>query len=403
MLLLLGLLAFVVVAALVGAGAGGGLDGRLITWIEAHRRHPATVIAIRLSRLGVWWFVLALTALAAGLLAWAKRRQQAAYLLYTIALSLTLNLALKLLFKRHPPGDPAHLVEASNYAFPSGHTMTATAVATGLTMVAWHTRWRWPVLVIAGLGALTMGLSRVYLAVHWPSDVAAGWALGLTVALFVRAAFPWPFTTNGDKAEPLGSEEVAGEGAIEGPSEASADAAAGTPAPPPLEVVFLDWGDTIMVDYGTPGSMAEWPKVEAVAGAQEALGLLRRDHRLVVATNAGSNAAEVRKALARVGLDALVDEVVSSSDVGAAKPSPAFFEAALRAASTSGAPLAASRAVMVGDSWPNDMAGAKAAGLRTVWLNPSGAPPPDGAAPPDAEIAALAELPAAVARLARSS
>jgi FMN phosphatase YigB (HAD superfamily) len=168
-----------------------------------------------------------------------------------------------------------------------------------------------------------------------------------------------------------------------------------------VDVVFLDWGGTLMVDDGSQsGPMAGWPEVTAVEGAQEALEALRPDYRLVVATNADdSGARDVRAALFRVGLDGLVDDVVSSRDIGARKPDRFFYRAALLRAGRGGVPLAVERAVMVGDSWPNDVAGARAAGLRAVWFNPGRAPRPAGAEPPDAEIARLADLPAALAAL----
>ena len=116
-------------------------------------------------------------------------------------------------------------------------------------------------------------------------------------------------------------------------------------------------------------------------GAQDALRRLRPHYRLIVATNADdSGERDVLAALSRVGLDGLVDGVVSSRDVGARKPDALFYRAALLRAGRAGLPLAPARAVMVGDSWPNDVAGAQAAGLRAVWFNPSKARRP--AAPP---------------------
>ena len=157
-----------------------------------------------------------------------------------------------------------------------------------------------------------------------------------------------------------------------------------------------------MVDDGTQGGpMAAWAHVVAVPGAQEVLRCLRPRYRLIVATNAAdSGSDQVRAALARVGLDDLVDDVVTSRAVGACKPDPAFFRAALRAASA-GRPFSPRRAVMVGDSWENDVAGALAVGLRAVWFNPSGGGRPCGAPAPAAEIAKLSQLPPALEGLAR--
>jgi FMN phosphatase YigB (HAD superfamily) len=168
-----------------------------------------------------------------------------------------------------------------------------------------------------------------------------------------------------------------------------------------VEVVLLDWGNTLMVDDGSrPGPMATWDRVAATPGAHEALRRLHPRYRLVIATNAEeSGAPEVRAALARVGLDGLVDDIVTSRDVGVRKPDPAFFAAALRVGFADRAPLPG-RAVMVGDSWENDVVGAAAAGLRTIWLRDPGARRPEGATAPDAEIAHMSQLPEALGELA---
>jgi len=147
--------------------------------------------------------------------------------------------------------------------------------------------------------------------------------------------------------------------------------------------------------------MKDWETVEAEAGAREALLRLRKRYRLVVATNAADSPAYfVRLALARVGLDDCIDDVVSSADVGDHKPNYAFFRAALLREGERGVPLDPRRAVMVGDGTSNDIAGAQRAGMRTIWYNPTKRRFPDGAQPPDLVIRKLADLPAAVDRLA---
>jgi len=383
--LLAGLLAFVVVAALVGAHAGGGLDGRVISWAEAHEHRSLNALAVGFDYLGRWWLAIAGIVAIAGVLWLAGRRAQARYLALAMALSLSLNLLLKLVFRRVPPGGGT-VVKASTYAFPSGHTMTATALAAALALIAWPTRWRWPVLLAGAAFAGAMGLSRVYLAVHWPSDVAAGWAMGVVVAFAVRAAVHLP---------------AAGGAPAAGPSAASAKPRA---AGSPIDVVFLDWGNTLMADDGSQaGPMATWLKVQEVDGVQETLRRLRLRYRLIVATNADdSGVRDVRAALSRVGIDELIDDVVSSRDVGTRKPDPLFYRAALLRAGFAGVPLAPERAVMVGDSLENDVAGAQAAGLRAIWFAPRRAGRAAGAPIPDARIHRLAELPAALTRLGGS-
>lgn len=387
------LLAFVVLAGAIGVHAGGGLDGRVVTYFEARQRAPLTTLAVGLGRLGVWWLVLSVTAILVATLWYYGRRAQATYLGFTMTLCLLLNLILKLLFQRQPPGGGT-VVAASNYAFPSGHTMTTTAFVTAIVVILWVTRWRWPVVTVAGLAAVAMGASRVYLAVHWPSDVAAGWALGVAVALGVRVLLPWHIAP----ASEVAAEAGGGQG-----GSAASPAVPGAPADqtPPVSVVFLDWGNTLMVDDGMhEGPMMGWPTVEAVEGAREALEELHARCRLVVATNAEDSPAwAVRAALARVGLDDLIDDVVSSADIGDRKPHYAFYRAALLSQGFAGTPLDPRAAVMIGDGTTNDILGAQQAGLRTIWFNPTGRRYPAHQPPPDAEVRKLTKAPAALDRI----
>jgi len=195
---------------------------------------------------------------------------------------------------------------------------------------------------------------------------------------------------------------AAGGGPTAGPSAASAKPRA---AGSPIDVVFLDWGNTLMADDGAQGGpMATWLRVQEVDGAQVTLRRLHLQYRLFVATNADdSGVRDVRAALSRVGLDELIDDVVISCDVGARKPDPLFYRSALLRAGFAGVPLAPERAVMVGDSLENDVAGAQAAGLRAIWFDPRRAGRAAGAPVPNARIHRLAELPAALERLGGSN
>ena len=332
---------------------------------------------------------------------------QAVYLGASIAAALIINPLLKVAFERQRPTTDA-LLTLSSAAFPSGHTTTATTIASALSVIAWPTRWRWPTIAVAALFSLAMGVSRLYLGVHWTSDVLGGWALGFTIAMAVRAIMPWPSPEEAALAQTEGEEGAAAAPAARERSAATVAAAetgaagATTGGAPAIDVVFLDWGNTLMVDNGMrEGPMKDWNQVEAEAGAQEALLRLRARYRLVVATNAAdSPGADVRLALARVGLDEYVDDVISSADVGDHKPNYAFFRAALLREGDRGLPLDPRRAVMVGDGTTNDIAGAQRAGIRTIWYNPTKRRFPEGTQPPDVVIRKLTELPAAVDRLA---
>jgi putative hydrolase of the HAD superfamily len=110
-------------------------------------------------------------------------------------------------------------------------------------------------------------------------------------------------------------------------------------------------------------------------GASGLLALIKSAGiRVVVVTN--NNRLEQEQKLHLLGLSGLVDALITSEEIGCAKPAPAIFHAALRSADS---PV--DRAVMVGDAWETDIEGARAIGLRAVWLNRFGEPGRDPAVP----------------------
>ncbi len=91
---------------------------------------------------------------------------------------------LKDAFTRPPPaGELVHM-----YSFPSGHGTGTMAIAAALATVLWRTQWRWPALAGGAFVVLAVGAAVVADRGHWPSDVFAGWALGLGWVALVRIA-----------------------------------------------------------------------------------------------------------------------------------------------------------------------------------------------------------------------
>jgi undecaprenyl-diphosphatase len=129
------------------------------------------------------WLVLALLTLASvGYLLLLRKRRHALFLSVAVIGAALLSVLLKDVFARPRPELVPHLVVVSSASFPSGHSMLSTSVY--LTLGAMLTRLQSSALVKAYIQlwalllAALVGLSRVYLGVHWPTDVLAGWAAG---------------------------------------------------------------------------------------------------------------------------------------------------------------------------------------------------------------------------------
>lgn len=123
-----------------------------------------------------------ITLVIAGFLLVARKFATAGFVLASIAGGAILSTALKAAFLRPRPIIVPHLVRVDTASFPSGHAMNSAIVF--LTLGALLTRTqksravRVYLVAVAILLTLLVGFSRVYLGVHWPSDVIAGWIVG---------------------------------------------------------------------------------------------------------------------------------------------------------------------------------------------------------------------------------
>ncbi len=173
--------------AMLTVGAGPADDSVLrLLYVGGHP--PLVGIARGVTFLGEAAWLIAL-GVAFALFLWAKGRGR--YGLIVIAVTLVgrgLVEAQKYGIARLRPEDEVHLVPVSTPSFPSGHASSSMIVYLTLALVlASGTRWKWPAVAAALLLSFSIGLSRVMLGVHWPTDVIGGWAFGL---LWVLLALP---------------------------------------------------------------------------------------------------------------------------------------------------------------------------------------------------------------------
>lgn len=140
--------------------------------------------------------VLTLTTLAAvGYLVAARKGATALYLSSAVIGGALLTSGLKIGFGRPRPELVAHLVEVQSASFPSGHAANSaiTFLTIGVLLARAEADWRLKLYLVGVAMGMTflVGCSRVYLGVHWPSDVLAGWSVGAAWALLCWGVASW--------------------------------------------------------------------------------------------------------------------------------------------------------------------------------------------------------------------
>lgn len=131
---------------------------------------------VTVSKLGYTWGVVPIDALVLFFLAWRRHYRDGLFFGLAVIGSLLVNMAAKSYFTRFRPELWLSVAPEHTYSFPSGHAMGSMTLGLAVLLLAWPTRWRGLVLVAALAFVLLVGLSRIYLGVHWPSDILAGWS-----------------------------------------------------------------------------------------------------------------------------------------------------------------------------------------------------------------------------------
>ncbi len=158
-------------------------DTPLLLRLHGHANTSLDAIMMFLSQVG-GLPILGYTALLITFWMWKKRRARWTFLLVAMVGTCLRNIALKTAFKRARPDLWLSIAPEHDFSFPSGHSMLSSTFVLALIVLAWKSGWPlWAkcAATLVGLGfALGVISSRLYLGVHFPSDVLAGFCLSLS-------------------------------------------------------------------------------------------------------------------------------------------------------------------------------------------------------------------------------
>ena len=166
-------------AVLLALRPGGSADGWGPSWLETAALDLTSLGGI--SVLGLFGLIVVL------FLILQRKRLSALLLVLGLAGGVALSEGLKAVFERDRPPEAWQAVETINASFPSGHALLSAvfylSIGVMLTRAFPRRRFKAYVLGVALLLTLIVGLTRVYLAAHWASDVLAGWSVGAAWAM----------------------------------------------------------------------------------------------------------------------------------------------------------------------------------------------------------------------------
>jgi membrane-associated phospholipid phosphatase len=173
-------------------------DDTVLDWLHSFETPALDRFFVLVSKIGFLWGTIPIDAIALLWLTWHRRYRDGLFFGLAVIGSALLNVVGKNYFQRTRPDLWLSIAPENTYSFPSGHAMGSATLGMAMILLTWRTRWRWPMFVVALVFVLLIGLSRLYLGVHYPSDILGGWMTGIAwvCGMFVlvdrKAATPPP-------------------------------------------------------------------------------------------------------------------------------------------------------------------------------------------------------------------
>jgi membrane-associated phospholipid phosphatase len=170
-------------------GEGFPGDHAIPRWLHAHATPGLDTLSLTISRLGGPIPMSGFAVLTFWFLWRHPPRRRAWFFAAAMGGAMTLNAIAKAVMGRVRPAFWHSLAPETTPSFPSGHAMGSMALVLTLGLLLHHSRWRWLALGLGPLFVSGVGWSRMYLGVHYPSDVAAGWIASTAWVLSVYFLF----------------------------------------------------------------------------------------------------------------------------------------------------------------------------------------------------------------------
>ena len=193
-----GVLLLILAAERFHAAEGTAVDQRVLAWMVAHRSPRLTSIATTITTIGSPGGVAIIAAACCAVL-WrrARKLRPVVTLAATVATAGALSTIMKIVVGSMRPPAAVQLISETDYGFPSGH-VTATLTLVGMLVVLGATGRgavaRYGLATAAGAAVAIIAATRLYLGVHWLSDIIGGVLLGSLVLLAGNAAWRLPST-----------------------------------------------------------------------------------------------------------------------------------------------------------------------------------------------------------------
>ncbi len=176
-------------------------DDAILNAVHLHSSPALDWFFIEVSRWGGFYGLFPLTVFLIGLFFVMRRKSDAYFLFVSVGGACLVNVVAKHIFGRNRPALWISPAPETDFSFPSGHAMLSTAVFASLIVLAWNTKARIPMIAIGVVSVLLVTFSRVYLGVHYPTDVIAGvcasttWVSG--VAWLARSPYGYRWMRDG--------------------------------------------------------------------------------------------------------------------------------------------------------------------------------------------------------------